>query len=285
MRRKAQPPIPIGLVSRVLKPVGRVDLEATTTRELASPCLTMSTIDEQLVRELLSSEPRPTPARKPKQTKAHRRRQARLRGAKCTQVLRQRGFRHAVPLIEALVEFAAISDKLPYASQVKLAQVCGVDERTVRRWLVICERLGVLEVFRSKPHVKDGSWTRQTNRYLLCDRKAATTAIASPLRRRRRKNMHYRTRVSSNPSGFELAGVATNRDDPLKLDPNKFVERSKDSKGLTPQKFPTSNTSPKLISSSSPPNRALQAHHQPQINSAAVLAARAAARKALRDTK
>lgn len=183
----------------------------------------MSTISQELVDELLSAgPPLPRPARSPKQSKAHRRREARLRAALCSRVLRQHGYRHAVPLVEAIAEFTAISDKLPWPSQQVLAKLCGVTDRTIRHWLVVCERLGVLQVFRSKPHVKDGGWTRKTNRYLLCDRRAGAQPLATPLRRR--QNNPYRKPVSSNASVFEREGVATTGDDPPSSNSNKFVK-------------------------------------------------------------
>jgi DNA-binding transcriptional ArsR family regulator len=111
-----------------------------------------------------------------------------LRAAVCRTAAIRRGRRWCCPLIDALADFGAISDALPYPSQVELSRRLGVHERTVRRWLADLEELGLVLVLRSWPvRGEDGRWTRrQSNRYLLTDRKAgAATGLACPLPRRR----------------------------------------------------------------------------------------------------
>ena len=136
------------------------------------------------------------------QTKAHRRREMNLRAARCRQVAISRGYRHATPLLDTLAEFGAISDKLPYASQKTLGAHAGVTDRTIRNWLVILETLDLVIVIRSpaKPTGTAGEWTRQTNRYVLCDRVARRQPPSSPVRRRHRT---AETRACS-PGGNEL---------------------------------------------------------------------------------
>jgi len=100
------------------------------------------------------------------------------------------------PLIDVLADYATVSERLAYPSQVTMAHEAGVTDRTIRNWLAILEGLGLVEVFRSSPRLKEGQWSRQTNRYLICSRKAAGMAWSMPLRRRHR--------VDSSPTGNEF---------------------------------------------------------------------------------
>ncbi len=75
---------------------------------------------------------------------------------------------HAMPTVNELLYYGALSDELPWPSQATLARKTGRCERTVRRHLALLERLGILAVYRTPPHQKaDGTYTRSTNRYLL----------------------------------------------------------------------------------------------------------------------
>ncbi|MCP4968045.1 MAG: hypothetical protein GY926_22775 [bacterium] len=114
-----------------------------------------------------------------------------------------RGLRHASPLVDALAKYAVVSDKLPYASQKTLANDCGVTDRTVRRWLVVLEALGVVTVYRSTPRLRDGVWSRPTNRYLLADQKAGRLVVGAPSCPVRRRHLNKRTLMSSKPSRYE----------------------------------------------------------------------------------
>lgn len=228
------------------------------------------TLDEQFVRELLASEPAPPPpAKQPKQSKAHRRREAQLRGAACRRVLNQANMRHCTRLIDALVEYTSISNKLPWPSQKALAKLCGVTDRTIRNWLVICEKLGIIEVFRSKPKFIEGQWKRKTNRYLLCNRRATSIPAATPLRRRHCK--HKRKSISSNPSGLELVGVATTGDDP----PQHVDDRFSETQGQNEISSRSKTLSLPALETNQPLKR----------NSEAAQAARKLARKLLNDAK
>lgn len=189
-----------------------------------------------------------------KQSARHRRNQARLRGAICRKRLHNAGKRHAAPLVDALVIFTAKSEKLPWPSQRVLAKVCGVTDRTIRHWLVICEDLGVIEVFRSRPKPDGaGGWTRQTNRYLLCDRRAKTAPIASPVRRRHRPNhtqKHKRKPISSNPTGFEPSGGATDALAPITgvvEDPVEVIEQPTAAILVVPDGEPASSVSEPVL--------------------------------------
>jgi len=136
-----------------------------------------------------------------------------LRAAHCQRVADQRGARHTTRLIRALADYGAISDALPFPCQKQLAEDCGVTERTIRNWLAILERLGLVEVYRSHPRRQaDGTYTRRTNRYVLCDRKAQHSAPASPVRRRHRSTSPFSPRgnqLPQDPSRFEPGRAAT----------------------------------------------------------------------------
>ena len=119
------------------------------------------------------------------QSPAHRRREAALRASLCRQVAIRRGYRHVCPLIDLLAEYASLGSRLPFASQQTMATELGVTDRTIRNWLVVLEALAVVEVFRSRPMLRHGRWTRRTNRYLLCDRRAAAAPRLCPVPRRR----------------------------------------------------------------------------------------------------
>ncbi len=106
-----------------------------------------------------------------------RRREMERRAAICCRRALQRGHRQACALILVLADYGALSDNLPWPSQKTLAHECGVHERTIRRWVIQLEQAGVLQVLRSKPHRRAfGQWSRRTNRYVLCDRKAKGSA-------------------------------------------------------------------------------------------------------------
>ena len=68
--------------------------------------------------------------------------------------LRHEGHRHIAPLFDALADYGAVSDQLPFPSQERLAHDCGVTARTVRRWLAIAELLGLVVVYRSIPELR-----------------------------------------------------------------------------------------------------------------------------------
>ena len=161
-------------------------------------------------------------SRSEKQRMRHRRREAQLRAATCRRLVERRGFRHAGPLVSALGEYMALSDQLPYPSQERLAQEIGVTDRTVRNWLVVLEAIGVVTVYRSAPKRQaDGTYLRATNRYLLCDRRAAQAPPVCPLVRRRRRRTLSTTDVSPRGNAFPLTptwsesgGVGNHADDP-----------------------------------------------------------------------
>jgi len=134
-----------------------------------------------------------------------RRNQIVIKAAACRRVAIERGLRHTAVLIDKLAEYASLSDKLPWPSQQTLALECGVTDRTIRYWLTALEELGVVQVYRSKPKRQtDGTWTRQTNRYLLCDRRATSTARSMPLRRRQ-----TRRTAGFSPTGNQLPVTVT----------------------------------------------------------------------------
>lgn len=155
-----------------------------------------------------------------------------MRASVCRRAAISRGQRHACPLIDKLAEYAALSDQLPYPSQVTLATEIGVSERQIRRWTIALELIGVIQVFRSNPHKhSDGTFTRCTHRYLLCDRRARYAAATCPVPRRRPKAPD-----SAEPSptghpcpvtpttGYESPGVAVKADDPPGAVSEKSVE-------------------------------------------------------------
>ena len=134
-----------------------------------------------------------------------RRTQIATKAAACRRVAIQRGLRHAAVLVDKLAEYAALSDKLPWPSQETLATECGVTDRTIRYWLTALEDLGVIQVYRSKPsRQRDGTWNRQTNRYLLCDHRARATPPTMPLRRRKTRNT-----TTFSPTGKQLPLTVT----------------------------------------------------------------------------
>ncbi len=153
-----------------------------------------------------------------KQTMRHRRRELALRAATCRNVAASRGYRHVCPLVDVIADYAALSDQLPYPSQKTMAVEAGVTDRTIRNWLVVLETLGIVEVYRSRPRVRDGQWTRPTNRYLLCDRRAGREAPACPIVRRKRTSQpDSLTRGNAFPLthlGTEPLGVGFSADDP-----------------------------------------------------------------------
>lgn len=119
-----------------------------------------------------------------------RRREAARRAAACRRVAIQRGRRHVCPLIDLLAEYGAITGVLPYPSQETLARDAGVSTRTIGRWLAILEHeLRLVDVHRSRP-VTDrhtGQFvSRNTNRYVLCDRRAYRAPRSCPVPRRHR---------------------------------------------------------------------------------------------------
>jgi len=120
-----------------------------------------------------------------KQTKAHRRREMAMRATLCRQQAIAKGYRHVCPLIDVLADYASLSGRLPWPSQVTMAHEAGVTDRTIRNWLAILEDLGLVAVFRSTPKLIAGQWSRATNRYLLCSRKATAMPRSMPVRRRR----------------------------------------------------------------------------------------------------
>jgi len=135
-----------------------------------------------------------------------RRTQIATKAAVCRRVAIQRGYRHTAVLIDKLAEYAALSDKLPWPSQQTLAQECGVCERTIRYWLAALEDFGVVQVYRSNPRRRqDGTWNRQTNRYLLCDRRARAASPTMPVPRRHKKP----ETVGFLPSGNQLPLTVT----------------------------------------------------------------------------
>lgn len=75
---------------------------------------------------------------------------------------------HAMPTVNELLFYGALSDELPWPSQETLAAKTGRSVRTVRRHIAMLERIGLVLVYRTPPHQKaDGTYTRATNRYLL----------------------------------------------------------------------------------------------------------------------
>lgn len=149
--------------------------------------------------------PKPT---RPQETKQERyqRRTARRRAAVCRQLAIRRGYRHAAPLIDELAYYASLSGRLPYPSQEKLALKLGVTTRTVQNWIYILESIGALIVYRSTPKLRDGCWTRQTNRYQLADITASRAAPSSPIRRRNTGNPRLsptRNQLRVSPTGTE----------------------------------------------------------------------------------
>ena len=158
------------------------------------------------------------------QTQGHRRREMAVRAAVCRRAAISRGYRYVCPLIDILAEYAMLSDRLPYASQKTMATRAGVTDRTIRNWLVVLEALAIVEVYRSRSRVRDGQWIRKTNRYLLCDRRAARRAPACPIVRRRPGRTDFSLRGNAfplTPSGKEPQGVSTSVDDPPRVVPRK----------------------------------------------------------------
>ena len=162
------------------------------------------------------------------QTQRHRRREVALRATVCRRAAISRGYRHVCPLIDILAEYAMLSDQLPYASQKTMAIEAGVTDRTIRNWLVVLEALAVVEVYRSRPRVRDGQWTRSTNRYLLCDRRAGRRAPACPIVRRRTvSGADSSTRGNAFPLtllGTEPQGVGQQPDNPPRLVSSEVCE-------------------------------------------------------------
>ena len=152
-------------------------------------------------------------SRPQRQSPAHRRREAALRASLCRQVAIRRGYRHVCPLIDLLAEYASLGSRLPFASQQTMATELGVTDRTIRNWLVVLEALTVVEVFRSRPMLRHGRWTRRTNRYLLCDRRAAAAPRVCPLPRRRGVRV-----AETSPTGNEIPLTST-RYEPMGVDP------------------------------------------------------------------
>jgi len=114
-----------------------------------------------------------------------RRRQAAVRAAICRRRLVARRLRHVCPLVDVLAAHAALSEKLPWPSQIRIAREAGVSERTARRWIAEAERVGVVQVFRSLPERRsDGTWTRATNRYLLRDQALSRSGACCPVPRK-----------------------------------------------------------------------------------------------------
>ena len=141
------------------------------------------------------------------------------------------GYRQVCPLIDQIADYASLSTKLPYPSQATLAQEIGVSERQVRRWTIALELLGILVVYRSRPiRERDGTYKRQTNRYLLCDRRAGHAPATCPLPRRHRKNP---TNTQDSPTGHqcpltphgvESLGVVTKADGPPRAEFDQSVD-------------------------------------------------------------
>lgn len=169
-----------------------------------------------------------------RQARHRRRQQAQLRAGVCRSTAIRRGYRYAAPLIDAIADYMTASDKLPYPSQETLARECGVTPRTIRTWTMLLERIGVLTVFRSNPrHLADGTWTRQTSRYLLADRRALHEGKCSPMVRRRPGRAVDSSCLSPTGSGLpvtltgsELGGVGSVADDPPNLQKPVPVKRS-----------------------------------------------------------
>ena len=139
---------------------------------------------------------------------------AQRRADLCRKRARQRGYRHLEPLIGVISEYAAISDKLPYPSQETLGRQVGISPRQIRRQLNLLEALGLVVVYRSSPkHTTDGTWTRQTNRYLLCDRRKMAPCCPLPARRSSPISPTGHQRPVT-PVGFELRRGASKRTAP-----------------------------------------------------------------------
>lgn len=137
----------------------------------------------------------------------------------------RRGYRHVCPLIDVIAAYTMLSDQLPYASQTTMATEAGVTDRTVRNWLTVLELLGIVEVYRSRPKRQpDGTYTRTTNRYLLCDRRVGRASTSCPLPRRHHKPASTR---GSSPRGNQfpltLLGTESQGVDPHVDDPPKTV--------------------------------------------------------------
>jgi hypothetical protein len=140
-----------------------------------------------------------------KQVKALRRREMAVRAALCRAVAIRRGRRWCCPLIDVLADYGAAGPSLPYPCQETLAQRLGVDVRTIRRWTVELEALGVLVVLRSYPVRGEGGRyrQRQSHRYLLADAKAARSGPSCPLPRRRVKSLSPPTGHGCPPTPTE----------------------------------------------------------------------------------
>ena len=182
---------------------------------------------------------------KQRQSRTHRRREAALRATRCKAVAISRGYRHTTPLIDILAEYAAYSDVLPFPAQKTIAKKAGCCERTVRYWLTVLEALDLVHVTRStaRPTGTAGEWTRQTNRYLLCDLKAERQPETWPLKRRRRTAENQQI----SPSGNRLPQT------PRGLEPGR-AERS----ALGPDQAFRTQIAPTNVSASAPPMAPLE---------------------------
>ena len=124
-----------------------------------------------------------------------------FRARTCAGVAIAHGLRHCVPLIYELAGWAGWSARgeLPHPSHERLGHELGVTARTVGEQIRDLERVGIVDVWRTPARQTEPArtWTRQTNRYVLCDRRWQGFR-ASPIRRR-----HCR-KPQVGPTGSEL---------------------------------------------------------------------------------
>lgn len=119
----------------------------------------------------------------------------------CRKRAMQAGYHWATPILGVLAEYGSLSNKLPWPSQKTLATETGFSERQIRRQIAALEDLGLICVYRSKPQRRQaGVFTRQTNRYQLCDLRARRMRRGKPPKQKVSPRGHERP---VTPKGFE----------------------------------------------------------------------------------
>lgn len=117
--------------------------------------------------------------------------------------------RHVIPTIRALGKFEAITamyrpGSCPNPAQTTLGREIGLSDRQVRNHLATLIRLRLIDRWSYKPvREPDGTFTRATNRYRLCDlRSRPMLGKVCPLPRRNRRRPACASPPSSQPAAF-----------------------------------------------------------------------------------
>lgn len=115
--------------------------------------------------------------------------------------------RHVIPTIRALGKYEAITamyrpGSMPNPAQTTIAREISLSDRQVRNLLAVLIRLRLIDRWSYKPvREPDGTFTRATNRYRLCDqRNRARVGQMCPLPRRHGRSTATQGPVPSTPA-------------------------------------------------------------------------------------